>query len=123
MSLSKGMVAIVGGAVLLGILINIIVTFYLSYTKLDAVLRLMKNASGNRWHMPLSLGPKGRLFLMAELSALVVFQNHSVKWGRMTNAELAAIPASFKRQLVLLSWSNTALCIALLIVWAVIESG
>ena len=71
-------------------------SLYTTYFKLGHVLDLMERASGRRL-TPLFSGPKGRVYLMIEVTGMAVDAKFALAIGRVMQIEVDAIPDDFKR--------------------------
>lgn len=71
-------------------------SLYITYFKLGHVLDLMEQASGRRL-TPLFSGPKGRVYLMIEVTGMAVDAKFALAIGRVMQIEVDAIPDDFKR--------------------------
>lgn len=79
-----------------GILLQAGWSLYIAYFKLGKVLDLMEQASGRRLE-PISSGPKGRIYLMIEVSEMASDPLFALTIGRVKQSEVDAIPDTFKR--------------------------
>ncbi|MFM9484903.1 hypothetical protein [Pseudomonas monachiensis] len=109
-----------GGAVLLTIFIWMGLALYLSYTKIDVMLKHLKNSTAV---MALShyrrLGAWGHLHLIAGIAALVAFPDRYIKNGTLSADDINSLPASLKRKLVIWRWGVLILCGLLLLLGGV----
>lgn len=80
----------------IGILLLAGWTLYIAYFKLGKVLDLMEQASGTRLE-PIFSGPKGRIYLMIEVSEMACDPRFALTIGRVKQSEVDAIPAAFRR--------------------------
>ena len=120
MTPAKLIFGVLGGAVLLMIFIWMGLALYLSYTKIDVMLKHLKNSTAV---MALSryrhLGAWGHLHLIAGIAALVAFPDRHIRNGTLSASDLNSLPGSLKRQLVIWRWGVLILCGLLLLLGGV----
>lgn len=111
MSPAKLAFGLFGGTVLLMIFIWIGFALYLAYTKMDVMLRHLRNSTAV---MALShyrhLGAWGHFHLIAGIAALVAFPNRHIKNGTLSAEDINNLPAPLKRKLVIWRWGILILC-------------
>ncbi|WPP01412.1 hypothetical protein SFA35_08650 [Pseudomonas sp. HR96] len=95
---------------------------YCAYTKLDPVLDRMEEASGKRMTSFYS-GPKGRFLLLRDVSVIAVDPRLALKLGLVTEAEVGAIPESFRRLSRINHRINATVFMAMLLVAGLIWTG
>lgn len=111
MSPAKLTFGLLGGALLIMIFIWMGFALYLAYTKMDVVLKYLKNSTAV---LALSYyrrqGVWGQLHLIAEIAALVTCPKRHVTNGTLSGEDLNSLPASLKRLLVIWRWGIIILC-------------
>jgi hypothetical protein len=111
MSPAKFAFGLFGGAIFLMIFIWIGFALYLAYTKMDVMLKHLKNSTAV---MALShyrhLGVWGNFNLIAGIAALVAFPGRHIKSGSLSAEDIDNLPAPIKRKLVIWRWGILILC-------------
>ena len=100
-----------GGVILLLMFVWLVVALHMAYTKMDVVLKYLKNSTAV---LALShyrrQGVWGQLHLIAEIAALVTCPKRHVTNGTLSGEDLNSLPASLKRLLVIWRWGIIILC-------------
>jgi hypothetical protein len=111
MSPAKFAFGLFGGAIFLMIFIWVGFALYLAYTRLDVMLKHLKNSTAV---MALShyrhLGAWGHFHLIAGIAALVAFPDRHIKSGSLSAEDIDNLPAPIKRKLVIWRWGILILC-------------
>ena len=116
--LAAGLIDFGGAFVCIG------VALHMAYTKMDVMLRHLKNSSSVMALAPLRQGgPWGKLLLVGGISGMVTFPNFYVKRGRLSADDLNSFPAPLKRRLVALQWCVIGLLLVMVGLAAVVKLG
>ena len=93
---------------------------YFAHTQLEDVLLLMRKAGG-RFRTHADTGLHGQMLLMGEIASLVFFSDYMVLKGAASRAEIAAIPETFKRRLIIIYTLLSISLAGIIIVWLLIQ--
>lgn len=106
------------GAVILGVFSWIGIALRIAYTKMDLMLRHLKNSSVVTHLTQLRKGgPWGKLLLVGSISGIVTFPGFYVKRGRVCLDDLSTFPILLKRKLVVLQWGGIVLFSLGFVMW------
>lgn len=120
MSTAEFIFGYINGVVLLGVLIWIGVALHMGYTKIDIILKHLKNCSAILVKAPLRHGgPWGKLLLIGGISGIITFPGFCLKRGELSTEDLNNFPAPLKRKLAILQWSIIGLLSFSLLLWII----
>lgn len=107
-----------------GIFIWMGVNLHMAYTKMDEMLRHLKNSPLiTTFSFYDQAGPWGKLILVVSISGIITFPNFHMKHGGINADDIRNFPAHLKRKLVILQWAGITLVTAMFTIFFLRKSG
>ena len=123
-SIPDGIFLTLGLLTFIGIFICVGMALHVAYTKIDVMLKHLKNSSAVMVQAPLRQGgPWGKLLLIGWIAGVVTFSEHYLKHDGVSVEDLNNFPVTLKRRLIVLKWATIVFSSALIILLLLRESG
>ncbi len=107
-----------------GIFIWLCICIHMGYTKMDVILKHVKNSPIHSALAPNGAGgPLEKLRFIGNISSLLTFSRLHIKYGTINKGDLDDFPVSLKGKLVKLQWSGIALVVLMAVLAAVAQFG
>ena len=110
MNTEKIVFACLGGILVIGAIAWIFIALCIAHTKMDLMLKHLKNSALISTLAKLKQGGIwGRLLLVGSISGVLAFPSFYIKRGRANVEDINQFPVLLKRKLVVLQWGGIVL--------------
>lgn len=110
MNTEKLVFGCLGGILVVGAIVWIFIALCIAHTKMDLMLKHLKNSSLISALAKLKQGGIwGRLLLVGSISGVLAFPAFYIKRGRANAEDISQFPVLLKRKLVVLQWGGIVL--------------
>jgi len=102
---------VAGGMVILGSFAVLGASLYLAYARKDQIVECFKNSPGVTSAAPSQRGAiRSHLMWISTVTSYVAFPRGHLRRGEVDRRDLDALPASLRRELIVLRWTLLSLC-------------